>query len=361
MQIREFGAKTIIVRIPNWVGDAVMATPALRALREAAPDAHLLGVATPSVCRLLAGLPHLDELLPFQRRGAHRGLTGLRRFARELHQRRPALTLVLPHSFSSALLARLIGCGAVAGYATLTRRLLLSQAPWPPRSGRKRLPRPMTRHYLELLHCLGIRSTEERMELAVSTREEERCRLALARHGVQEGERLFAANPGSSFGASKFWTVEGFAQTIRGLAQRHGYRTLVLCGPGEEELAGRIAQEAGEAAIDTSREFLPLELLKPVLRDCELLITTDTGPRHIAAAFGTPQVVLMGPTDPRYSATNLTWARVLRVEVDCGPCHKKICPLDHRCMTRLEAGQALEAADQLLERVAQEHRESLHA
>jgi heptosyltransferase-2 len=92
--------------------------------------------------------------------------------------------------------------------------------------------------------------------------------------------------------------------------------------------------------------------LKPVLRRARLLVTTDTGPRHVATAFGTPAVVVMGPTDPRHTASNLDRTRVLRVDVECGPCHLKTCPIDHRCMTALTATDALRAADSLLEPVA---------
>ena len=88
---------------------------------------------------------------------------------------------------------------------------------------------------------------------------------------------------------------------------------------------------------------------------------TDTGPRHIATAFDIPTVVLMGPTDPRYTASNLTWTRVLRIDVECGPCHLKICPLDHRCMTGIHAADVLQAAAELLERRAGSQREALHA
>jgi len=210
------------------------------------------------------------------------------------------------------------------------------------------MPRPMPWHYLALLGTLGISGVDPRLELPISADEDDRAREHLTRRGLEDGEPYFAVNPGASFGASKFWTVEAFADTIRGLHRRHGARTLVLCGPGEETMASRISAEAGNAAVDTSEEFLPLDLLKPVLRDARVLVTTDTGPRHLATAFGTPVVVVMGPTDPRYTACNLERTRVLRLEVECGPCHLKICPLDHRCMLGLTADQALNAVDELL-------------
>lgn len=339
----------IAVRLPNWVGDVVMATPALRALRRAAPSASITAVGTAAAGRLLAGAPWFDRFVAIDRRGRHGGALGWWRLGRDLVAEGPLdLHLLLPHSLSAALVAFASRARCVAGYWTRERSLFLHVRPRPVMAGRRRLPIPMTRLYLDLLRSLAVDSADERLELRSSVEEAARATQALAALGLAPEEPFVAANPGAAFGASKLWTVDGFADTIRGLRARHGWRTLVLCGPGEEELARTIARAAGTAAIDTSTAPLPLELLKPVLARARLLVTTDTGPRHIATAFATPCVVLMGPTDPRHTASNLERTRVLRVDVPCGPCHLKICPLDHRCMTSLTSAAALAAADELL-------------
>lgn len=348
MHVAEIGSETVHVRLPNWVGDVVMATPALRALRRAASRARIVLVGTAPSRRLLAGLDLFDDFFELDRRGRHAGLGGFLRAGRELARERDRLFVLLPNSISSALLARASGSRCVLGYWSRQRFLLLDVRPRFAMEGHRRRPIPMTRLYLDLLRAVGVAADDERLALAISGEEEERASAALRALGIGPEEPFFAANPGASFGASKFWTLEGFAGTIRGLHERRGLRTLVLCGPGEEELARTIAAAAGASAVDTSRALLPLELLKPVLRRARLLVTTDTGPRHIATAFGTPCVVVMGPTDPRHTNSNLEATRVLRVDVDCGPCHLKICPLDHRCMTRLGPSDALAAADALL-------------
>ena len=344
--------RTIVVRIPNWIGDAVMATPALRALRVAAPRARIVAMATGPVCRLLAGLGSVDEFVTIEPRGRHRGLLGGWRAGVELRRCSPDLFVVLPHSFSAALIATASRATTRLGYWTRERFFLLDVRPRLAMEGLRRRPIPMTRLYLDLLRAVGIDARDERLELAISPDEEGRTSAALERLGIGADEPIAAANPGASFGSSKLWTVEGFAGTIRGLHERHGWRSLVLCGPGEEELARAIAAAAGPAAIDTSSAPLALELLKPALRRARLLVTTDTGPRHVATALRTPTVVLMGPTDPRHTASNLELTRVLRVDVECGPCHLKRCPIDHRCMTSLRADDALRAAESLLEPVA---------
>jgi heptosyltransferase-2 len=345
---QEIGSETIHVRLPNWVGDVVMATPALRALRRAAPRARIVLVGAATSRRLLAGLDSFDDFFVLDRSGRHAGLSGFLRAARELSRDRDRLFVLLPNSISSALLARAARSRCVLGYWSRERFLLLDVRPRLEMEGHRRRPIPMTRLYLDLLRAVGVESADEKLALAIGGDEEERASAALRCLGIGADEPFFAANPGASFGASKFWTLEGFAGTIRGLHERRGLRTLVLCGPGEEELARSISAAAGASAVDTSRSPLPLELLKPVLRRARLLVTTDTGPRHIATAFGTPCIVVMGPTDPRHTNSNLEATRVLRVDVDCGPCHLKVCPLDHRCMTRIGAPDALAAADALV-------------
>ncbi len=349
MDPRDQSCRVIVVRLPNWVGDVVMATPALRALRRAAPHATITVVGTKPASRLLRGSPDFDRYFALERGGRHGGWLGWWRAGREIAAQGPVdLHVLLPHSLSSALIGRASRPRCLIGFWSRERGFLLDVKPRQAMEGKRRLPLPMTRLYLDLLASVGVTAQDERLHLVIDHDERARAAAELARLGLAADEPFAAANPGAAFGASKFWTVEGFAATIRGLHERHRLRTVVLCGPGEEALARSIAQAAGPAALDTSSAPIALELLKPVLERARVLVTTDTGPRHIATAVGTACVVLMGPTDPRHTASNLERTRVLRVDVPCGPCHLKICPLDHRCMTSLTAEMALQAAAELL-------------
>ena len=340
---------SVVVRMPNWIGDAVMATPALRALRRAAPAATICALATRPVRRLLERNHTVDRWIDVERRGRHRGVRGWLRLVREIRSVAPTTMIVLPHSFSSGLLALASGAPRRVGFHTAERGWMLSVTPRAPQENGRRRPRPMTEHYLDLLGAIGVPADGEQLELTRHEEEDARAAQLLSDLGLAAGEPYCAVNPGASFGASKFWTVDAFAETIDRVEREFGWRTIVLCGPGEESLAAQIAA-AATAAIDTSRSVVPLELLKPLLAGARLLVTTDTGPRHIATAMRVPTVVVMGPTDPRYTASNLELTRVLRVDVECGPCHRKVCPLDHRCMTQLTPSMALEAARDVLAR-----------
>jgi heptosyltransferase-2 len=334
----------ILVRAPNWVGDAVMATPALRALRTAFPRSEISLLGRRLVLRLLAGLRSVDHAVALP---PGKGPSALLSIARMIRKLDPELALVLPNSHFAVLPVWLARVPIRVGY--LRRRAFFLtdglRSEW---EGERRKPVPMPSYYLALAALVGADASDESLELAITPDEESAAAELRARLGLRDGERYAALNPGASFGTSKLWRADRFAALAGEIHRRHGWRSLVLCGPGEEELAHEIAGLAGPAAIDTSTTPVSLELLKPVMRDAELLVTTDTGPRHIATAFARPTVVIMGPTDPRYTASNLEQTVVVREDVFCGPCHKKICDLDHRCMEWIDVPRVVRAIDYVL-------------
>ncbi len=175
--------------------------------------------------------------------------------------------------------------------------------------------------------------------------ERERARKALERCGVDEGRRLALLAPGASFGPSKLWPAESFAAVGDALVHRD-FRVAVVGGPGERGLAERVAAAMrGEAAVLAGE--LDLGAFKAVVERAALLVCNDAGARHVAVAFGVPAVVLMGPTALEKTGLNLETIRVLTADVDCRPCYRRSCPIDHRCMTRIAPERVLEAAGEL--------------
>jgi heptosyltransferase-2 len=333
----------IFVRAPSWVGDVVMATPALRALRRSAPGAEIVLAGRPYLAGLVRGLASVDAFLP----DAGRGMGALLTQARAL--RGFDWAVLLPDSVRAALPAFLARVPVRAGYARdPLRRALLTRALAPPREEGKRLAIPMIERYLGITRALGVADAGTALEVAVDPAARERVAERLAKAGIARGERLLVVTPGASFGSSKLWPPGHFAAACDALAKRRGLRVVLAPGPGEEPIAAAISFGMREPALVLVEPVTSLAELVALISDAALLLGNDTGPRQLAVALGVPAVVLMGPTDPRHTAHHLERQRVLREPVECSPCGLKVCPIDHRCMTRLAPERAVTAAEELL-------------
>jgi heptosyltransferase-2 len=337
--------RAILVRSPNWVGDAVMATPALRALRAAHPNAWIALAGKPELAGLLVGISSFDEFLPERGRGPRAALATARRLRRLAFD----WAVLLPDSPRAALPAFLARIPRRVGYARdPLRRLLLTESMRPPSEAGRRVPIPMVERYLRITRGLGCADRGTHLDLAVDDAVADRMNKELEQRGVGAQAPLVLVTPGASFGSSKLWPPEHFARACDELARRRGLRAVLAPAPGEVEIAARIVERMETPAIALVDPPVHLAELKALVARAALVLTNDTGPRQIAVALGRPVVVLMGPTDPRHSAANLERQRVLREPVACSPCHHKTCPIDHRCMTRLSPERAVGAAEELL-------------
>jgi heptosyltransferase-2 len=338
----------IAVFLPNWVGDVVMATPALRALRAHFSAARLIGVLRSYVAEVLQGSPWLDDLIFLDNKGP----AGARwpATAWRLRRQRPDLAVLFPNSFRTALVARLGGCRRRIGYRRYARGWLLTDPLEPVRDPPGRIkPSPVIDAYNGLAQSAGCPWPGYRMELFTTPADEAAADDLWERTGLAKYREVICLNPGAAFGSAKHWQVDSFAVLARELADRRGSGILVLCGPGERELARQIGLLAGRDAIHTLADSaLSLGLTKACIRRSDLVITTDSGPRHFAAAFDRPVVTLFGPTHIDWTETYFAKAIHLQKKVDCGPCQRRVCPLDHRCMKLLTPAEVLHAAGVLL-------------
>jgi heptosyltransferase-2 len=338
----------IAVFCPNWVGDVVMATPALRALRDHFADATIIGLMKPYVAGLLDGAPWLDQVWFLDRRGpwAQRWPA----VALRLRRARVDLAVLFPNSFRSAWVAWLGGCRDRIGFDRYARGPLLTcrLAAKRDRHGGFR-PRPVIHDYTRLAEAAGCPAPSFRMELFTTPADEEQADQLWDQTGLARCREVVCLNPGAAFGAAKFWPREHFISLARNLCDERGCGVLVLCGPSERELARQIAAEANRPKVHSVADYqLSLGLTKACIRRADLLITTDSGPRHFAAAFQRPVVTLFGPTHIGWTETYFPHAIHLQKPVPCGPCQLRVCPLDHRCMKELTPAEVLEAAQRLL-------------
>jgi heptosyltransferase-2 len=343
---------TFLVFCPNLVGDTVMATPALRALRRAYPDERIVGVIKPHVAPTLDGNPWLDALVRFDPRARDRGHRTLAAWSR-LRAERADVAVLLPNSFRSALLAIAAGARRRVGYARGGRGVLLTDRLAVPRDADgRRKPVPAVESYLALVRRLGCRVDSVRPELFTTPDDEAAADRAWARLGLAGDRPVVCLNTGGAFGPAKSWPSPYFATLARRLAVEAGARVLVVCGPGERAAAREIVAGAGHPDVVSLADLdLGIGLTKACVRRSSLMVTTDSGPRHFAAAFGVPVVALFGPTHIAWTRTYHPQAVHLFRPVPCGPCQKPVCPEGHhRCMTELTPDAVLRAALTMLPR-----------
>jgi len=335
----------IWVRAPNWVGDAVMATPALRALRQGNPQAEIVLEARAHLEGLMRGLPSVDRFLPAPGRGLRTPLT----HAQTLRAEAFDWAVLLPDSVRTALPAFLARVPTRVGYARdLARRALLTRSLKPPRQAGRRLPISMIERYLRITRALDCVDAGQELEIAVDEMAREAIALRLAGLDVPGRDGLLVVAPGASYGSSKLWPAAHFASACDEIADTWGLRVVLAPGPGEEQIAAEISALMSRPGLNLVNPVTSLVELVALLERATLLLSNDTGPRHIAVALGRPVIVVVGPTDSRHTDHLLEGQRVLLEEVDCAPCHLKTCPTDHRCMTLLRPQRAVDAAKELL-------------
>ncbi len=337
------------VLLPNWIGDVVMATPALRALRQHYRDsATLVGIMRPYVAEVLGGTSLLDEMVQY--RGSNNAVWMFASLAARLRRQRLDGLVLFTNSFLTALAGRLSGTPRLWGYSKYFRAWLLTDCMHQRRPGEHDRPISAVDYYLSLVEQLGCVPQGRHPELATQPADDEAAarvwqRLGLAEHGT------ILLNTGGAYGEAKRWPARHFALLARMLVNQLGASVLVLCGPAERDAAQAITRMANHPrVVSLADEPTSIGLSKACVKRGRLMVTTDSGPRHFAAAFGTPVVTLFGSTDPRWSENYHPQAIHLSHPVDCGPCARRVCPLGHhRCMTDLTPQQVFRAVVQLWE------------
>ncbi len=311
-----------MIRATNWVGDAVMTTPALGCVRATFPEAEIVVVANPLVAQLFQHHPYCDRVLVFDKKKRHRGLAGFLRFCAALHRERFDLAILLQNAIEAAFMASFALIPRRAGYQTDGRGWLLNLGV---ASRERKHGLHHTDYYLEMVNALGIVGGDRCLRLALS---EEESRWAEAQ---LPGKQWIAINPGAAYGSAKRWIPERFAAVADKLADGYGLQVVLTGGPAEREIGSDIEKSMVHRPLNLIGQTTVRQLMAALAR-CRLLVTNDSGPMHVAAAFGVPIVAVFGPTDHTTTSPRAESCRIIRQEVDCAPCLLRQCPTDHRCM-----------------------------
>ena len=360
-------ATNILVRGVNWLGDAIMTTPALIRLRQARPGARITLLTPAKLAELWTGHPAVDAVLQFENGES------VFHIGRKIRRHHFDLAIVLPNSPRSAMEAflgrvpRRLGfrrpwrtwsltdpCNDRTKTATIRKRsvpeikTLVKTQPQ-----KSRTEYPTSGHqildYLFLMQHLGADPTPIPPALTIDPNE---VRAIRERFGTIESVKLFGLNPGAEYGPAKRWPVDRFVETAHRLLKKTNCHWWIFGGLLEVDLAERIAQKLPKQSVHVLAGKTSLRELCAALNACDAVLTNDTGPMHVAAAVGTPVVVPFGSTSPELTAPG--WPpgsghELVHGQAPCAPCFRRECPIDFRCMTSIAVetvvGAVLRASD----------------
>jgi len=369
------GRPRLLVRGVNWLGDAVMTTPALLRLREALPGTEITLLTHEKFADLWRDHPAVDALITFTDQN------NLWQIALRLRREKFGTALVLPNSTRAALEVWLGGVPRRIGYAGRGRHWLLTETLARPASfvpmhkrtdaeikmlvqnpPRPAPPPPMSahhmHHYLHLAGALGAKTEPLAPLIPVSEFHLVGARSKLQITGAPR--LILGLNAGAEYGPAKRWPPERFVSTMLELRRRTGCHWVLFGGRGDIPLANHIAGEIDKGTNTHGRHSPVLNLagqtslmeLCALLKYCRVLLTNDTGPMHLAAAVGTPVVVPFGSTSPELTGPGLPGDprhRLLKSDAPCSPCFLRQCPVDFRCLRGIGVDQVAAAVLQVIE------------
>ena len=346
MNVKERKAiKRLLIRSTNWIGDAVMTTPAVRAIRRHFPAARISLLAKPWVAPVFAHSPHVDEIVVYDANGRHRGAMGTIRLARDLRRQRFDAAIFLQNAIEAALIAFLAGIPVRIGFDTDARRLLLTHAV---RCTRAIKNIHQTGYYLEILRGVGVVAGDRALELNLGDHDRDQARQILTGHGVDPAARIVGLNPSATFGPAKQWFPERYAALGDRLWDEWGATVLIFGGPADRELGENIRRMMRGPAIDLSGRT-SLGQAMALIDRCHAFVTNDSGLMHVAAALNTPLVAIFGSTNSTTTSPYSDTSRVVRVPIECSPCMQPVCPLGHmNCMKRVSVAMVFDTLKGLL-------------
>jgi|SRR5579871_511361 len=339
----------ILIRATNWVGDAVMSLPAIRAIHVSFPQAEIAVLARPWVADLYAREDAVHRVIPYTGEPGWRDLGTKFHAAQSLRSEGFDCAILLQNAFEAAAIVWLAGIPTRIGYDRDGRGPLLTHAIAVPRPGE--IPRHERFYYLELL---------KRAHLIQDSPEPDTIKLAGAEEARLAGERGFTArnvvgpvvgvSPGAAYGRAKQWLPERFSEAAAELARSSGGTVAVFGSAAERKLCGDVVAaivQTGVAAKNLAGETSLRQFIE-LAAACRVFLTNDSGAMHIASALGVPTAAVFGSTDDTTTGPSGCSVRVVREPVECSPCLLRECPIDHRCMTRVSAARVAQAARELL-------------
>lgn len=339
--------KRILIRSTNWVGDAVLTTPAIRAVRKNFPCAEITILAKPWVAPVFHGNRLVDNIMAYDSGGRHKGIIGMSRLIRLLRREKFDLGILFQNAFEAAFLAYMAGIPLRLGFDTDCRGFLLSH-PVRLEPGDKEVHE--IDYYLAVLERASLKPDGRGLTVAVSDEERRQAGDILETYGITGRDRVVVGiNPGAAYGSAKRWPVERFAAVCDEIGESRGSDIVIFGGPGEKNTGRQVSGLTKRPCVNLCGKTTLREAIALIER-CELFITNDSGLMHVAAALGVPVVAVFGPTNPVTTGPSSPESCIVQVPASCSPCLKPECPGDHRCMRDITVDMVLESAREVMEK-----------
>jgi len=338
--------RRLLVRSTNWIGDAVMTTPAVRSIRRNFPGARITLLAKPWVLPVFAHSPHVDGFLVYDVQGRHRGLAGRWRLVNDIRRGRFDAVILLQNAFEAALITAAAGIPVRIGFDTDGRALLLTHPVRRPVGIRQR---HQTDYYLQILRGVGLVAGDSRLELPLAEADRQQAARRLADEGLDPNLPLVGLNPSATFGPAKQWPEERYAALGDWIADRYRARILIFGGPGDASLGRRIADVMRTRPVNLAGRTDLAEAMA-LIGMLDLFVTNDSGLMHVAAALDVPLVAIFGSTNPVATGPWGSRSRVVRTDVPCSPCLQPTCRYGHLdCMRRITVARLQQEAAAVLD------------
>ncbi len=326
------------------MGDAVMAIPAARAIRKRFPAGRVTAVSNAANRKILQPCDYIDDWIEQH---------GFFQILGEIRRRHFQTAVLFKNSFFPALITAMANVAVRVGYCRYGRSLLLTEKLHAPKlPDGKYQPRPMIDYYLALAGRLGAETNDRKIELNVDAQSKRQVLQKFPRLGNKTSPCVILV-PGGAFGSSKRWPAERFAQTADWLTDKFSANVFLSVAPNRDELATaeKICADAKHPPVNLGIEKIGLDKLKALFSLAELVITNDTGPRHIAGALGIKTITLFGPNDPLWTDCGYTNEVQIVADVPCAPCARPKCNQpEHYCMNSITIEKVCQTAAKLMEK-----------
>lgn len=331
----------ILIRSTNWIGDAIMTTPAIHTIRRNFPQARISILAKPWVAGVFAASPDVDDIIVYKNDEEHRGVGGLFPLARELRQQGFDLAILLQNAFEAALIARLAAIPLRAGFSRDGRGLLLTHGITLPLNIKRR---HQVYYYQTLMAKLGL--TPGPNDLSLQLPQAARLKASDLLSGLGKGP-FIGLNPGGAYGPAKRWPTQNFAALTRRLHKELNAWVLVFGTTAEAGTGAAIQAAAPGAVLDLTGRTDLIDAMALIER-CHAFVSNDSGLMHVGAALKTPMAAIFGSTNPVTTGPFSKKAIILRKDISCSPCLRPHCDSDFRCMTEIVVDDVFSAVTRLL-------------